>query len=70
MPLTAKGNEVMNAMKQEYGSKRGEEVFYASKNAGTVTGVDAVKMAMNQRDPIRDGAAVAPQSVFYGKDNK
>jgi len=30
----------MAAMKQQYG-KRGEEVFYRSKNAGTITGVEA-----------------------------
>lgn len=40
MPLTAKGNEIMRAMKKEYGS-RGEKVFYASKNAGKITGVDS-----------------------------
>ena len=33
MPLTKTGQEVMGAMKKEYGDKKGEEVFYASKNA-------------------------------------
>ena len=32
----------MGAMKQQYGSKHGEEVFYASKNKGTISGVDAI----------------------------
>jgi hypothetical protein len=27
-------------MKAEYGSKKGESVFYASRNKGTITGVD------------------------------
>ena len=40
MPLTEKGSEILQNMKQEYGPK-GEHVFYASKNAGTITGVDA-----------------------------
>lgn len=40
MPLTSKGEEIMSSMKSEYGSKKGEEVFYASKNAGTIKGVD------------------------------
>jgi len=41
MPLTAKGEEIMHAMKQNYGSeKKAKEVFYASKNKGTITGVD------------------------------
>jgi hypothetical protein len=29
-------------MKKQYGEKKGEEVFYASKNAGTITGVDGI----------------------------
>jgi 8-oxo-dGTP pyrophosphatase MutT (NUDIX family) len=29
-------------MKKQYGSAKGEEVFYASRNAGNITGVDAV----------------------------
>lgn len=41
MPLTAKGEKILAAMQEEYGNDRGERVFYASKNAGTITGVDA-----------------------------
>lgn len=33
MPLTKQGSTVMAAMKRTYG-KKGEQVFYASKNAG------------------------------------
>ena len=40
MPLTSKGNEIKSAMIKEYGEKKGEEVFYASKNAGKISGVD------------------------------
>lgn len=40
MSLTHKGKEIMGAMKKEYGSKKGEEVFYASANAGKIHGVD------------------------------
>lgn len=40
MPLTKKGEEILAAMKREYGAKKGEEVFYASKNAGKITGID------------------------------
>lgn len=42
MPLTPKGNKIMQAMKTEYGDKRGESVFYASRNKGTISGVEAV----------------------------
>lgn len=40
MPLTSKGREIEAAMKEEYGPKKGESVLYASKNAGTITGID------------------------------
>ncbi len=34
MPLTKSGKKVMSEMKEEYGSEKGEEVFYSSINAG------------------------------------
>jgi hypothetical protein len=40
MPLTKKGKEIKKAMDKEYGSKKGEQVFYASKNAGKIKGVE------------------------------
>jgi hypothetical protein len=40
MPLTTKGVKLIKKFKQEYGSKKGEKVFYASKNAGKIKGVD------------------------------
>lgn len=39
MPLTKKGKKIMTAMTEEYG-KKGKKVFYASKNKGTIKGVD------------------------------
>lgn len=38
MPLTKKGKKIMSAMKEEYGSKKGKQVFYASQNKGTIKG--------------------------------
>jgi hypothetical protein len=43
MPLTSKGEKIMRSMKAELGSKEGESRFYASKNAGTISGVDQIK---------------------------
>lgn len=43
MPLTKKGKKIKSAMTKEYGSKKGEKVFYASKNAGKISGVDKSK---------------------------
>lgn len=39
MPLTAKGKKVKAAMSKEYGKKKGEQVFYASENKGTIKGI-------------------------------
>lgn len=41
MPLTEKGEKIMRAMKERYGAEKGESVFYASRNAGKISGVDA-----------------------------
>jgi hypothetical protein len=43
MPLTKKGHKIMAAMKEQYGEEEGERVFYASANAGKITGVHATK---------------------------
>jgi hypothetical protein len=42
-PLTKKGSKIKSAMQKEYGEKKGEDVFYASKNKGTIKGVDRPK---------------------------
>jgi hypothetical protein len=43
MPLTAKGEKIKEAMTKEYGEKKGEQVLYASKNKGTISGIDEPK---------------------------
>lgn len=39
-PLTAKGKEIMSSMTSQYGPKKGQQVFYASINAGKVKGAE------------------------------
>lgn len=39
MPLNKKGKKIMDAMRKEYGGDA-DEVFYASKNKGTIKGVE------------------------------
>jgi hypothetical protein len=41
MPLTNKGEKIKSAMQEQYGKEKGEEVFYASENKGTIEGVHA-----------------------------
>lgn len=43
MPLSKKGHKILESMKEEYGIKKGEEVFYASINAGKITGAEKKK---------------------------
>ena len=59
MPLTTKGAEVIKAMKEEYGPEKGERVFYASKNAGKISGVDRALCGMD---------AISKATVIQGAD--
>jgi hypothetical protein len=43
MPLTKKGRKIKRAMTKQYGKKKGTKIFYASRNAGTIKGVDRKK---------------------------
>lgn len=40
MPLTRKGKTILREMTEQYGSRKGKQVFYASKNKGTIKGVE------------------------------
>jgi hypothetical protein len=57
VPLTEKGEKIKGAMTKQYGEKKGEEVFYASKNAGKISGVDAAKDDDNQHMGFNKGEA-------------
>jgi hypothetical protein len=49
MPLTSKGRKIKAAMTKEYGAKRGERVFYASRNKGTIKGVDRTRKGKKRK---------------------
>lgn len=53
MPLTKKGRKIKRAMAQQYGSQKGEQVFYASRNKGTITGVDRTQRSVHARTAAR-----------------
>jgi hypothetical protein len=40
MPLTEKGKKIKKNMQKTYGKKKGTEVFFRSKNAGKIKGVE------------------------------
>lgn len=53
MPLTLKGRKIMGAMEEEYGDKKGEQVFYASKNKGKIKGVEGrTKKGFSKEDVV------------------
>lgn len=43
MPLTEKGQKIKAAMKKQYGKKKGEQIFYAAENKGTIKGATKAK---------------------------
>jgi hypothetical protein len=45
MPFTAKGSKIMANMEKEYGPEKAKRVFYASRNAGKISGVEKGKKA-------------------------
>lgn len=50
MPLTKKGRTIKRAMQKRYGAKKGESVFYASRNSGTISGVERGSMRSYARN--------------------
>ena len=40
MPLNKKGKKIMKSMKEQYGSKKGKSIFYATMNKGKIKGVE------------------------------
>ena len=51
----------MKSMKEQYGKKKGEKIFYASKNKGVIKGVKK-GAKMQKLDKIKD-VKVAEQSI-------
>jgi len=43
MTLTEKGKKIKRSMVKQYGKEKGERVFYASENKGTIKGIKRKK---------------------------
>ncbi len=43
MPLTPKGRKIKRAMRATYGKTKGDRVFHASQNKGTIKGTHKPK---------------------------
>ena len=55
MPLTSKGKKIKRAMTKEYGAEKGEKVFYASANKGTIGGVHEKKKSSRSKKMRKRG---------------
>ncbi len=53
MPLTPKGRKIESAMEKTYGENKGEQVFYASKNKGTISGVEGKKRELAKKVKVK-----------------
>jgi len=63
-PLTGKGEKIMSSMQDQYGSEKGKQVFYASKNKGNISGVDNRRSSWGAPRWTRDNqGALAPNSA-------
>lgn len=51
-PLTAKGRKIMAAMREKYGAKKGKQVFFASRNKGTIKNVDPESKDSKTKDDL------------------
>jgi len=51
MPLTPRGKKIMKSMKERYGKKKGEQVFYATKNKGKLKGVEKAYLGKAIKQP-------------------
>jgi hypothetical protein len=56
MPLTGKGEEILKNMQKQYGADKGKSVFYASKNKGTITGVESLQRPKSHRQAMESFA--------------
>lgn len=56
----------MANMVKQYGAKKAKKVFYASRNAGKIKGVDHSKKSMKKKNPSQ-GKKVNPVLSAAGK---
>lgn len=70
MPLTEKGKKIMASMKGQYGEKKGEQVFYASRNKGIITDVEGPIGKHRKKRKKRKKAGNLTYLDFFESDKK
>lgn len=54
--------KVLSKMRESYGSKKGKQVFYASKNAGKISGVEKHHSGKGTKSRLNTAAG----KMFFG----
>lgn len=67
MPLNKKGLKIREKMEEFYGKKRGDSVFYASENKGSIKGVTKKKA---KKDPKEAGENEATERESAATERK
>lgn len=68
MPMSKAGQKMMSSMKDQYGNKKGEEVFYAMENKGKVPGMakgGMKKKGYAKGGMVKNGKADRRSGMFY-----
>lgn len=53
MPLTKKGRKIKKSMEKYYGKEKGEDVFYASQQKGTIKGTHRTTRSRSSRKGVK-----------------
>jgi uncharacterized ion transporter superfamily protein YfcC len=78
MPLNKKGKKIIKSMKKQYGKKKGEKIFYASKNKGVIklavsagskiyANKQKTKMAMSEAQLMHATKMAQGEEQYQGK---
>jgi len=70
MPLTKKGTKIKSAMKKQYGEKKGEKVFYAAANKGTVKDVEKGQKLAKGGSVGKVGKSAKPKAKSKSRVNE
>ena len=70
MPLTKKGTKIKSAMTKKYGEKKGEDIFYASANKGTIKGVAKRKKFAPGGSVGKAGKSAKPKAKSKSRVNE
>ena len=66
MPMSKAGRKMMSNMRDQYGNKKGEEVFYAMENKGKVPGMAKGGMTKGTKGYAQGGMVKSTGTIKTG----